>query len=223
MAVRFGEVRSLLLIPILLLCWLSFITIQWGVADLRIGFAGEYFDQWSKQKSSPTVEDWQRVHSTLLKAEGLTNSDHPDVKELLGKLYLVGSGLKKEPEEYIINALQYYQQAAALRPVSPYPWAIIALIQHTLGRYDADFDYALSQASYYGHWNPDTLLVITEIAFSSNESALSLEARSRLNNNVSRAIVVQRAKVIALAKKYGVVETLCHQYLNEQKPGKLCN
>lgn len=205
MKLNWNNPRYLLLFPILLLCWLSLVAMQWGMADLRIRFARDQFDNWSEKTSSVTIEDWDRVENTLLKAEKLTRSKHPDVKELLGKAYIVRAGITPvDVKESLVSALQYYQQAASLRPVSPYPWATIVIIQHALGRYDDSFDEALSKAVYYGQWNPDVLLMITEVAFSSRTMSLSTTARILLDDNVKRAVKVQRGKVEKLKEKLNI-------------------
>jgi len=202
MNVSWNNSRYLLLLPILLLCWLSLVAMQWGLADLRIRFARDMFDQWSQQPALLTIDDWNRVESTLLRAQELTALNHPDVKELLGKAYIVKTGIMSvDAQESLTSALQYYQQAAILRPVSPYPWATIVIIQHALGRYDNSFDEALSKATYYGQWNPDVLLMITEVAFSSDTIKLSTTARTLLDDNVTRAVKVQRGKVVKLKEK----------------------
>jgi hypothetical protein len=202
MRISLNESRYLLLIPILLLCWLSLTALQWGLADLRIRFARDTLDNWSQKTTAPTKEDWNRVEKTLLKAQGLTASNHPDVKELLGRAYIVRSGIVlADAHESLTSALQYYQQAAVLRPVSPYPWAAIIIIQHALGRYDDSFDEALSKATYYGQWNPDILLMITEVAFASQTMELSTRTRTLLDDNVIRAVKVQREKVTKLKQK----------------------
>jgi len=215
--------RWFLLVIILLLVLLSFTAIQWGVADLRIRFARDNFDQWSELKMPLTEEGLERVQATLLKAQELTNEGHPGVKELLGKAALIRSGMAGAADrEDITDALNHYQQAANLRPVSPYPWATIALIRHALGRYDATFEDALSKASDYGRWNPDILLMLAELDLSSNKLLLSPEASAKLDDNLSRALKVKGAKVIALAQKYSAVHSLCIRYGQNKKLTKLC-
>lgn len=205
MKINWNNPRYLLLFPIVLLFWLSLVAMQWGMADLRIRFARDLFDNWSQKTTPATIEDWNRVENTLLKAEKLTTSKHPDVKELLGKAYIVRTGIVPiDLKESLVSALQYYQQAAILRPVSPYPWATIAIIQDALGRYDDSFDEALSKAVYYGQWNPDVLLMLTEVAFSSRTMNLSTTARILLDDNVKRALKVQRGKVEKLKEKLNI-------------------
>ncbi|MBL4623579.1 MAG: hypothetical protein JKY42_00285 [Flavobacteriales bacterium] len=216
--------RYVLLLPILLLCWLSLTAVQWGIADIRIHFARDMFEQWAQQTTAPSHDDWSRVEATLLKAQELTASDHPDVKELLGKAYILKSGMTaSDIRKSLLKALQYYQQAVELRPVSPYPWATIAIINDALGRHDESFDKALLNATYYGRWNPDVLTMMTELSFSTYLTTMSTVAKAELEASVDRAVRVQGAKVVHLAKKYVVLSSLCLKYRELKSFEKACH
>lgn len=153
----------------------------------------------------PTIAAWGEARNTLVQALILTPDD-PQIHENLGYLYgLRALGSRNIPDLYqamLGQAQVYYRNAARLRPMSPHPWANIALASHYRGEAGAPLWDAFDRAMAYGQRQPSVQVTLAEVGFA-RWGELTGPRRSQLLAMVSQALPHSRDPLLQIAKRYG--------------------
>jgi len=162
--------------------------------------------RWQAGKAAPPqIAAWGEARNTLVQALVLTPDD-PQIHENLGYLYgLRALSSKDIPELYqamLGQAQAYYRNAARLRPMSPHPWANIALASPYLGDTGASLWDAFDRAMAYGQRQPAVQVTLAELGFA-RWGELTEPRRSQLLAMVNQALPHSKSPLLDIAKRYG--------------------
>jgi len=162
--------------------------------------------RWQAGKAAPPqIAAWGEARNTLVQALILTPDD-PQIHENLGYLYgLRALSSKAIPELYqamLGQAQAYYRNAARLRPMSPHPWANIALASHYRGDAGAPLWDAFDRAMAYGQRQPSVQVTLAELGFA-RWGELTEPRRSQLLAMVNQALPHSKGQLLDIARHYG--------------------
>ncbi|MGC2165574.1 MAG: hypothetical protein WA632_06130 [Gallionella sp.] len=151
------------------LLFILFSAVKVGVAEMRSLSAFVTMDYWRSTSRFPTAEEIEEVEVQLETARDLANND-PEIHENLARLSLMrAAAADTAPAEKISRlrtGLSEIRIAIALRPASPYSWAILSTIKRDLGEYDSEFRQSLHRAVELGPWEPDLLTSLADVGLS---------------------------------------------------------
>ncbi len=133
---------------------LAFVAASWGIADMQDLEPRYLMSRWDQGKKV-TLEDWQRAADLAESAHRMHPSNSEYVYDL-AKLYEWRSLEKMDPaadpNQDRLQAIEYYQQAAALRPVWARAWINIAWNELRGSDDRSRGVVALDNAATYGPW-----------------------------------------------------------------------
>lgn len=186
---------------------LTAVALRWGMADVLHRDADRVMARWQHERSMPDLPDWLEVRDTLARAQRL-DPGNPAIVESSGLLHSQrvqdgsGSGVFQE------EALALFEQAAVLRPTSPYTWANIVMTRYRLGKIDAKFTAALAMAQHLGPWEPEVQLIAADFGMAAwNE--LDAPGRTALKATLTRGAKRQGAQLVQLGEKRGRLGLVC--------------
>ena len=112
---------------------------------------------WSSGVNRPGVSDLDAL-SRVLEAALLIAPDNPDHYEDMARLALLRSGMPGTAgaarSGWLRQGLVSIRRAIALRPASPYDWAVLLRLKSESGEYDAEFRRSLERTVTLGPWEP---------------------------------------------------------------------
>jgi hypothetical protein len=153
-------------VAILFLLFLLLSGVRVGVAELYSMNARVTMESWDTAQRFPTPEEIRTVQQQLEFARDLAIND-PEQHENIARLSLVRAAVKgiseAERTGHLQDGLAEIRTAIALRPVSPYSWAILAMIKRDLGEFDPEFLHALHRSVELGPWEPELLVSLADV------------------------------------------------------------
>jgi hypothetical protein len=186
---------------------LTVVALRWGMADVLHRDADRSMERWQRERSMPVLTEWLETRDKLARAHRL-DPGNAAIVESSGLLHSQrvgdgsGSGVFQE------EALAHFEQAAVLRPTSPYTWANIALTRYRIGNTDAKFSTALSTAQRMGPWEPEVQLIAADFGLALWDE-LDGASRVALKANLARAAKRQGPQLVQLGEKRGRLELVC--------------
>ncbi len=162
--------------------------------------------QWQAGKiPAPSISAWGEARNALVQALAITPGD-PQIHENLGYLYgLRALSSKDIPDLYqalLGQAQVYYRNATRLRPMSPHPWANIALASHYRGDAGPSLWDAFDRAMAYGQREPAVQKNLAEVGFS-RWGELTESRRSQLLAMVNQALPHSKSQLLDIARRHG--------------------
>ena len=166
--------------------------------------------QWQAGKAAlPSIAVWGDARNTLVQALAVTPDD-PQIYENLGYLYALRAVSAKDiPELHqamLAQAQEYYRAATRLRPMSPYPWANIALASHYQGEDPGEAGAPLwdayDRAMAYGQREPAVQAMLAEVGFA-RWGELTEPRRSQLLAMVNQALPHSKQQLLEIARRNG--------------------
>lgn len=124
-------------------------------------------------------------------------------------------------EESYRQSLAKFQQAARLRPVSPWLWADIALMKAKLGEYDELMNHSLRQAVKLGPRQPLVQLQLAEIGIAVWPE-LYADTRNLIVENIRRSLPQKSRYILQIAKSHNKMQILCENLRNEPQISQKC-
>lgn len=146
-------------------------------------------------------DDIQTLSLSFEDARKLTPGN-PDVYERLAWLQLAEANVRGDSGKSVASlerALANYQQAASLRPMSPYTWAKIVECADRLGGRDQEMWKAFDLAMRYGRNERPVQTILASVAYS-RESELSAERRKQLGDVFSGAGKLLKKDLLEIAR-----------------------
>lgn len=175
-----------------------------GVADLIEKSAREKIFSWSAIAPSSVSTSLDNV-SSQLDAVRLLASDNPDYYEDMASLAMMRSAMpgtnKADRNERLTEGFALIRQAIALRPVSPYAWAMLLQLKRERGEYDAEFRHALERAVTLGPWEPQVQLVVADVGQTAWAALPPLE-QDMLQENLVRGMKRQASSIISIVQSH---------------------
>ena len=147
-----------------------------ALADARSLAARLQVDAWREGAPSKNgVEQrWISVRDQLLAALAIA-PENPQFHSDLGYLHALRGLQVPAAKQYtamaelrqslLAVAVEYYRNAAVLRPMFPYGWAHLALVKHYINQDDAELWSAYDKTYAYGRNEPSMQRILAEIAF----------------------------------------------------------
>lgn len=149
-----------------LLLFVVFSAIRIGVADLLSQNVRKEIAAWSSLKHGPGVVSLTET-SRHLAIERLLSPEDPDVFEDVARVAFMRSRVPgtsaADAKGALVEGLVAIRRAIALRPVSPYGWAILLRVKEGLGEYDAEFHRAFHGAAMLGPGEPELRVIVVDV------------------------------------------------------------
>ncbi|MCX7177126.1 MAG: hypothetical protein NT159_25045 [Proteobacteria bacterium] len=144
------------------------LTSAWS--DIIVMKARWNLTQWREGKVPlPQAVELGETRNALNRALAIAH-ENPMIHEDLGYLYGIrairAGGLPDLRNEMFSQALDYYRNAATLRPMSPQTWANIALANHYMGTTGPEFWDAFDRSLHYGRNEFSVQKMLAEVGFS---------------------------------------------------------
>ncbi len=125
--------------------------------------------RWNLVEQLPEILQLESVEQDLAMARIFAN-DNPDVHEDIARLSLVRAQfpnvVAEDKNAQLQHAMTEIRIAIALRPVSPYSWAILLMIKRELNEFDDEFRHALHRAVELEPWEPELLTSLADVGLS---------------------------------------------------------
>lgn len=138
-----------------LLLFVLFSALRMGTATLLDGHARSELDAWIRNGELPDASRVSNISSALAWAQRFA-PDNPEPLMEQARLSLLRAstpGLVESVRMDILSAgLDPLRRALALRPASPYSWALLLQLKQGLGQYDAEFRRAMERTVTLGPW-----------------------------------------------------------------------
>lgn len=172
-----------------------------GLAALFAIQARHESSRWLKNPGAISFGLWEKANDNLATALALDPGNpffHEDIGQLLNNKARYVQGLSAEQRVQIRKeSREHFRTAIALRPVSPYTWTSLALIQSGLGDWDAETQLALRQAAVLGPWEPGVQWDIAFVGWA-GWAHWPEDLKPVLEENIVRASKKQRAAMLRL-------------------------
>ncbi|MDH3415332.1 MAG: hypothetical protein OEM64_03375, partial [Gammaproteobacteria bacterium] len=138
-----------------------------GLADLYAEPAKNFLQEKRDADLALTDTEWQAIHANLRRALGLEPHNPVTLTELgrLHRIQLESDTLDRTAiERHGKLAIDYYEQAARLRPAWPWVWSNLALVRYELYQEASDaYHRALIRAARFGPWEDHVQSLVVEL------------------------------------------------------------
>ena len=158
-------------------------------------------DIWLKNPATMSFEFWEKANGNLARALAM-DPKNPVLHESLGQL-LDNKAIHVKwitPEERAQTwqeSRDHFRTAIALRPVSPYTWSNLALINSRLGEWNEETQLALRQAATLGPWEPEVQVNIAAVGWA-GWNKWPADLKPVLEENLIRGSKRQRETMLRL-------------------------
>ena len=163
--------------------------------------------------------EWQAIHANYRRALSLAPSNPVTLRELghLHRIQLESDTLDRtEIERHGELALDYYEQAAMLRPAWPRNWSSQAEVRYELYQDTSDpYHQALIHATHFGPWEGFVQRVVVELGLDSWVD-LSPDAKQAVLVTVDRALKRQPARLHFILESEQAWQTLCRAATHDE-------
>jgi hypothetical protein len=191
-------------------------SLRMGSADWFSSRSAQAMAEWSEGKSRPDFESWLSVREGLIRAD-LLEPGNPRVLESLGLLHAGREApAGSDRSGFQQQARDYFRQAAAARPTSPYTWANLAMVKYRIGETDPEFLDALRLAARYGPWEWEVQAIVADLGLAMLPE-LSAGDRSMVERMVANGIKRNPAAILRIAQRRGSLSSGCKVLDREAK------
>lgn len=176
--------------------------VRIGTADLLCGYATDSMATWPA--AEPDASQLAGV-SRVLDAAHWVTPDNPDVYENLARVEMLRAGMRSADDTArnaaLRNGLELVRHAIALRPASPYGWAILLQLKNALGEYDAEFRRSLERTVTLGPWEPELQVAVADAGLGA-WAALPEAERKLVGEDIRRGMMRQPGAMFAIARAH---------------------
>ena len=209
-------VRLFLALIALALVYALTLAARNGLADLYARPAKNYLQDRRDEDIALTETEWQAIDVNLRRALDLAPNDPVTLTELarLHRIQLESESLDRaEFERSGESSIEYYEQAAVLRPTWPWGWSSLAEVRYELYQETGTpYHQALIHAAHFGPWEEHVQRLVAELGFDTWAS-LSADARQAVLNTIDRGLRRQPAEIDAIIGSEQGWQTLCRDML----------
>ena len=183
-----------------------------GLADLYARPAKNFLQDTRDHAITLTEAEFQAIRSNLTESLRFAPNNPKTLTELgrLHRIQLEADSLDPaEIERHGDLAIDYYEQAAMLRPAWPWGWSSMALVRYELHQdSSAAYHQALSHATHFGPWEGQIQRLVVDLGLDTWAS-LSPGAKQAVLGTVDRALKRQPAGLHAIVDSEQAWQTLC--------------
>lgn len=212
-----GAARVLAGVGALCVTGLAVIAVRWGQAGEPVAQANWQLDRLAAQKMNPGWDRWLQIRDGLVDASNL-EPDSPAILEALGLVQVqlsVNGGTPLFEEQ----AIEYFRQAVALRPTSPYAWANLALAKYHIGQTDAELQRGVANAALFGPWEPEVQFVVADLGFAMWDG-LPAELQGTVRETAGNGMKRYGDNIVRIAAKRGRLALVCQSGIDAQNHPK---
>jgi len=192
-----------------------------GIAGAEIHEASSEMEGWRPSGAQPKGDTVERVKASLLSAR-LAVPSSPAANELIGIIEVrtsVNSG-------QLARARDYYSQALAVRPTSPYTWANLVEVMYRTGDTGRSFEAALLNAARLGPFEPEVQRTVAFFGLAVwNEVPPAVQAG--IEAGVASGMRRNPLEMLRIAERRGRLDVACRHLerearQNDPKSTQLC-
>jgi hypothetical protein len=208
---RLDPARSFALFGAALLIVAAWQTLIAGFAELGADQVESDLVAWHQRANTtglpPAVREWQASMDGIERAIARDGSN-PRFHELRGNLLTQIVSTGEGVTSWLPESIASFERAVALRPTSPYAWALLADARYRNGKVDAAFFHALEKAVEFGPGERESLLTVVDLGLAVLDSAPE-STRRRILEAVQHADRRESRDVAAIAARRAKLEQVC--------------
>ena len=192
------------------------LAVRNGLADVYAEPAKDYLQDKRDAGAALAEEEWQAIHANFHRSLDIAPANPAILRELgrLHRIQVQSDELDQtEIERHGALALDYYAQAASLRPTWPWNWSSDAEVRYELYQDASDaYHQALILAAHFGPWEGLVQRTVVELGIDSWPD-LSPDARQAVLAMVDRALQRQPERLMFIVDSEQSWATLCQATL----------
>lgn len=215
--------RSLSILPIAVLCGLSFLAARQTLSDYYSHTAALEIEAWSRPGFRREADALPQVIARLERALAIA-PDNAWALEFLGAMQFKTVRGATDPLAAVATARasrDKFRGALRQRPTAAQTWANLALAKQSLGEIDDEFFTALEQSARYGPWEPPVLLLGLQTGLGAWDRA-SPAQRELILGMRDRAVQQNAALVNRIARDYSRPDLACAPKAPKSADGRPC-
>jgi tetratricopeptide (TPR) repeat protein len=195
-----------------------------GLAAIFAKQARHELDIGLKNQSTLSMESLDEADSHLSTALSI-DQNNPFFLEDRGRLLDTRAMLVKwlppeQRKQAWESSRKSFRKALVVRPISPYTWANLALINSRLGEWNEETQLALRQAAILGPWEPEVQAIIADVGWAGWDK-WPAELKPILEDNIVRGSIRQRETMLRLISGHQRKNNICmnRKLYDALKPG----
>lgn len=215
--------RSLSILPIAVLCGLSFLAARQTLSDFYTQTAALEIGAWSRPGFRRDADALPQVIARLERALAIA-PDNAWALEFMGAMQFESVRGATDPLAAVAAVRDSHasiRRTLWQRPTASQTWANLAWAKQSLGEIDGEFFAALEQSVRYGPWEPPVLLLGLQMGLGAWDRA-SPAQRELILGMRDRAVRRDVASVNRIARDYNRPDLACDPKAPKSADGRPC-
>jgi len=211
------------ILPIAVLCGLSFLAASQALSDFYTHTAALEIEAWSRPGFRREADALPQVIERLGRALAIA-PDNARALEFMGAMQFETIRGATDPQAAVAAARasrDSFRRALWLQPTASQTWVNLALAKQSLGEIDGEFFTALEQSVRYGPWEPPVLLLGLQVGVGAWDRA-SPAQRELIFGMRDRAARRDVASVNRIARDYNRPDLACDPKAPKSADGRPC-
>lgn len=216
-------IRGLSILPIAVLCGLSFLAAKQALSDFYTHTAALDIEAWSRPGFRRDADPLPQVIERLGRALAIA-PDNAWALEFMGSMQFEAIRGATDPQIAVAAARasrDSFRSALWQHPTASQTWVNLALAKQSLGEIDGEFFAALEQSARYGPWEPPVLLLGLQTGLGAWDRA-SPAQRELILGMRDRAVQRDAASVNRIARDHSRPELACDPKAPKSADGRPC-
>lgn len=215
--------RRLSILPIAVLCGLSFLAARQALSDFYTHTAALEIEAWSRPGFRRGADALPQVIERLRRALAIA-PDNAWALEYMGPMQFETVRGATDPQAAVAAARasrDSFRRALWQRPTASQTWVNLAVAKQSLDEIDGEFFAALEQSVRYGPWEPPVLLFGLQTGLGAWDRA-SPAQRELILGMRDRAVQRDVASVNRIARDYNRPDLACDPKTPKSADGRPC-
>ena len=198
-----------LAVGVLVLLWLSFLAVRYGVAGSAATNASRELERMSKTPGTSSGTWWK---DDLRRAAEDVPRD-PTVNEMLA----VGIAAESNDPADLLEVRQHLLKAIEQRPGSGYTWAELAAVKYRLGEIDAGFEKALFNAVRLAPYEPEVQRDVVNYGLAVMDE-VQPATRAAIERAIAAGMKRNAAEILQISARRGRLGAACRHLDGVPRP-----
>lgn len=215
--------RRLSMLPIAVLCGLSFLAARQALSDFYTHTAALEIAAWARPGFRRDADALPQVIERLKRALAIA-PDNAWALEFMGAMQFETIRGSTDPQAAVTavrDSHASFRRALWQRPTAAQIWGNLAWAKQSLGEIDGEFFAALELSARYGPWEPPVLLSGLQTGLGAWDMA-SPARRELILGMRDRAVLRDVAMVNRIARDYNRPDLACDPKAPKSADGKPC-